>query len=249
MNPFRSILAAAMLFAAAPAVCQDVPLGTKITSVTIAQATTAAPTVAEVSDFTAVADSSGSLSGKSFRFYSAGDAKCYQVWYDVDNASTAPTATTGCTLVPVDIATDDTNSTVAGNTRTALNTAPYTNYFTVTGSTTHVILTSLTKGAATDGNVGTSGFSVSKTQGVSSTAAIASASVLPNLMGWRICNNAVQSSTWLAVGKSALDTETDGIRLGKGKCFDCPSCTPASLKAAYVSSQAASGGYSVIQFK
>lgn len=208
---------------------------------------TANPAVAEASDFTAVADVGGALGGKAFRFYSAGDAQCYEVWYDVDNGSSAPTATSGCTLVEVDIAEDDTDATVAGNTRTVLNAAPYNTYFAITGATTHVIVTSLLKGAATDGNVGTSGFSVSKTQGVSSTAAIASASILSGGVSWKICNDAVQTSTYLTVGNSSLDAEVDGVRLGKGACLVCAYCSGSALRDLKVTSQAASGTYTVVQ--
>lgn len=246
----KKFMFAALLMAAAvtfEAQAQTVPPGTVIGKVEFSKGQ-ATPTVAEASDFTAVADSSGSLGGTSFRAYSAGDAYCVQPWYDVDNGSTAPTAASGCTLVEVNIATDDTAATVAGNTRTALNTAPYNTHFAVTGATDHVILTSLTKGAATDGNIGDSGFSVSKTQGVSGAVAIAAADVVPGLMGWRICNYAVNTSTWLAVGET-IDPETDGLRLGKGKCYDCPSCSPQSLKDIKLSSQAAANDYSVTQFK
>lgn len=209
---------------------------------------TAEIAVAEASDFTAVADVAGSLGGKYFKFYDAGDAHCYAPWYDVDNGSSAPTVS-GCTLVEVDIAADDTDATVAGNTRTVLNAAPYTNYFAITGATTHVIVTSLLKGAATDGNVGTSGFSVSKTQGVSSSALISSANVAGNVVAWKVCNDAVQTSTYLFLGSSSLDAGVDGVSLGKGKCFVCESCGGELLKSLKVSSQAASDGYAVIQYK
>jgi hypothetical protein len=210
--------------------------------------TSAGLTVAEASDFTAVADTAGSLSGTYFYFYDTGDAHCYQPWYNVDSVGVAPTAITGCTLVPVVIATGDTDSTVAGNTRTALNTAPYSTYFAITGATTHVIVTSLTKGSASDGNIGTSGFSVSKTQGVSSIVSIASASVLGDVVMWKICNDAVNTSTELFVGK-AQDTESDGVALDKGACFVCVDCSGAALKLMRVSAQAASNGYSVIQYQ
>jgi hypothetical protein len=230
-----------------PAMAQTSAPGQSVTAVTqtVAQAT---PTVAEASDFTAVGDTAGSLSAKYFYFYDADQAHCYQPWYDVDNGSTAPTAVTGCTLVEVDIATGDNANTVAGNTRTALNTTPYSTYFAITGGTSHVIVTSLSKGAATDSSVGTTGFSVSRTQGVSASAAVVSASIVPALAGWKICNYAINTSTWLAVGK-ATDTETDGIRLGKGKCLECLSCTAGSLRALKVSAQAAANDYAVIQFK
>jgi hypothetical protein len=237
-----ALLAAAALFSPL-AHAQTVPPGTEIREASFS-ASTATPTVAEASDFTAVADSGGSLSAKTFRFYDP-NGVCYQPWYDVDNGSTAPAAATGCTRVEVDIATGDTDSTVAGNTRTALNTAPYTTYFTITGSTTHIIVTSVLKGSATDGNIGDTGFSVSKTQGVSGSAA---ATAIAGGLGYRICNAAVNTSTWLAVGEGT-DPETDGVRLAKGQCLDCPSCTPASLTALKVSAQAASNAYAVVQFK
>lgn len=251
MKPFRHLaaLVAALAFSPVLLAQGQVPPGTSIGNVSHAHATSGVVTVAEASDFTAVADVAGSLGGTTFRFYNAGDAVCYQPWYDVDNGSTAPAAVGSCVLVEVDIAADDTDATVAGNTRTVLNAAPYTTYFAITGATTHVIVTSLTKGAATDGNIGDTGFSISKTQGVSGTLAIASASVLPDLLGWRICNDDVQTSTWLAVGESTLDPETDGVRLAKGDCHECLNCSGAALRSIYVSSQAASGAYSVTQFK
>ncbi len=212
------------------------------------EAGTALPTVAEASDFTAIADTSGSLSGDTLRFYDASDAHCYQVWYDVSNGSTAPTATTGCTLVEVDVATNDTDATVAGNTRTVLNASPYTTYFAITGATTHVIVTSLTKGTATDGNIMTSGFSVSKTQGVSGSLVIAAANILPGMLGYKICNAASNASTWLAIG-TGVDPETTGVRVGPGSCLDCPSCTAKVLGDTRLSAQASGNAYSVVQFK
>lgn len=252
MNSLRRshVLAAlaALALSAPLAEAQTIPAGTTVGTVDFEKGQ-AAPTVAEESDFTAVADVAGSLGGTSFRFYNAGDGKCYQPWYDVDDGSTAPAAATGCTLVEVDIATADTADTVAGNTRTVLNAAPYTTYFAITGATTHVIVTSLLKGAATDGNIGTTGFSVVKTQGVSGTRVLADANVLPGVLGWRICNDTVNTSTWLAVGESTLDPELDGTRLGKGKCYDCPSCTAGVLKDLRVSAQASANDYSITQFK
>jgi len=218
----------------------------RVSSVTHVRGT-AEIAVAEASDFTAVADTAGSLGGTYFKFYDATDLHCYAAWYDVDDGSTAPTVA-GCTLVEVNIATGDTDSTVAGNTRTALNVAPITSYFAITGATTHVIVTSLLKGAATDGNVGTSGFSVSKTQGVSGSAVIASASIEGKAVGWKICNDAVQTSTYIFVG-ALYDPTSVGVSLGKGKCLECPYCKGALLSDLKVSSQAASAGYTVVQYK
>ena len=86
------------------------------------------------------------------------------------------------------------------------------------------------------------------TVGTTTAAAISSSSVSPGLLGWKICNDAVNTSTYLLVGEAA-DVATDGRMLGPGKCFECPNCTPATLKAAKVKAQAAANGYSVVQFK
>lgn len=242
----KFLLTLLSLFVTSSLVAQTVPA--RVKNVVFSHSTLAGVTVAEASDFTAAADVAGSLSGKYFYFYDASDVHCYQPWYNVDSVGVAPSAVTGCTLVPVVIATGDTATTVAGNTRTALNTAPYSTYFAITGATTHVIVTSIAKGSATDGNIGTSGFTVSKTQGVSSILAIASASVVGNVGFWKICNDAVNTSTELFVGK-AQDTESDGVALDKGACFVCAECTGAALKLMRVSAQAASNGYSVIQYQ
>lgn len=86
------------------------------------------------------------------------------------------------------------------------------------------------------------------TVGTSSADAIADASVSPNLLAWKICNDAVNTSTYLYVGK-ASDAATDGVMLDKGQCFECPNCNAATLKAMRVKGQAADNGYSVVQYK
>jgi hypothetical protein len=86
------------------------------------------------------------------------------------------------------------------------------------------------------------------TVGTSAADAIASASVSNNLLAWKICNDAVNTSTYLFVGEAA-DPATDGVQLDKGQCFECPNCTAKTLKTIKVKAQAASNGYSVIQFK
>lgn len=208
---------------------------------------TAGLVVAEVSDFTAVADVAGSLAGTYFTIHDAHDAHCYAVWFKVSGTGSAPVVS-GCVNAEVDVSTGDSAATVAGDARTVLNAAPYTSYFAITGATTHIIVSNLLNGVATDGNVGTSGFSVSKTQGVDGSVAISPSSVGSNVQGWKVCNNGVNTSTWLAVG-SSLDPTVEGVRLAKGKCYDCMQCTASLLKAVTVSAQAASNGYSVIQFK
>jgi hypothetical protein len=86
------------------------------------------------------------------------------------------------------------------------------------------------------------------TIGTTAAVAIASASVSPNLLAWSICNDAVNTSTYLYVGK-ATDPTTDGTQLAPGACYACPNCLPATLKAVKIVGQAAANGYSVIQYK
>lgn len=86
------------------------------------------------------------------------------------------------------------------------------------------------------------------TVGTTTADAIADASVLPNLLAWKICNDAVNTSTYMLLGEAA-DVATDGVSLAPGTCFECPNCNAATLKAIKVKGQAASNGYSVVQFK
>ena len=86
------------------------------------------------------------------------------------------------------------------------------------------------------------------TVGTTTADAIPSASVGGNLMSFLICNDAVNTSTHLWVGQ-ATDAATDGVMLGKGECFECPNCKEGILKAMRVKAQAATNGYSVIQYR
>lgn len=86
------------------------------------------------------------------------------------------------------------------------------------------------------------------TVGTSTTLAISSGSVSPSLIGWKLCNDAVNTSTYLLVGQAA-DVATDGTSLAPGACFECPNCVASTLKLAKVKGQAASNGYSILQYK
>ncbi len=86
------------------------------------------------------------------------------------------------------------------------------------------------------------------TVGTSTAAAIAPSSVVGGLVSFKICNDAVNTSTHLLVGQ-AVDVSTDGVMLGLGQCFECINCKSDVLKAMKVEGQAASNGYSVIQYK
>lgn len=80
------------------------------------------------------------------------------------------------------------------------------------------------------------------------TAAAISPSSVGSTLSWKICNDAVNTSTYLLVGMAA-DAATDGVMLDKGQCYDCPNCKSGALKLMKVKAQAASNGYSVIQYK
>lgn len=86
------------------------------------------------------------------------------------------------------------------------------------------------------------------TVGTSTADAIADADVSPGLLGWKICNDAVNVSTYLLVGQ-AVDVSTDGVSVAPGTCFECPNCNAGTLKTIKVEGQASSNGYSVVQYK
>lgn len=236
MKLFTLLLALFSFSAQAQTVPPGVSIGKAVTS-----QTTVGVTVAEVSTIQTIADTAGSLSGDYFLVYSP--STCYYVWIDVANGSTDP-AVSACTGIETNISSGATIAAVGDAVQAAVEAHAA---FTATDDDAGLVtITNVAKGNTTNIAAGTSGFTpVTLTPGVSGSDA--AASFLGNLQGWRICNNAINTSTWLAVGK-AVDPETDGIRLGKGKCLECPSCTQASLKAVKVSAQAASNGFSVSQF-
>jgi hypothetical protein len=84
--------------------------------------------------------------------------------------------------------------------------------------------------------------------GTTTALAIPSASVYSNIIGFKVCNDHVNTSTYLQLGL-ATDVTTDGIRLDKGKCFECGNCKSAILKLLKVEGQAATNGYSVVQYR
>jgi hypothetical protein len=86
------------------------------------------------------------------------------------------------------------------------------------------------------------------TVGTTTAAAISPSSVAGSLLSFSVCNDAVNTSTYLLVGQ-AVDVSTDGVMLGLGQCFECVNCKSDVLKALKVEGQAASNGYTVIQYK
>lgn len=122
---------------------------------------------AETSDITLVADSGGSLNSTFFTFNSAGDLYPFYVWYNINSAGVDP-APAGRIGIQVAGATNATATTLATATRAAiLANAQAASVVAVTGATTHVILTNLNPGQATDTANGTAspGFSYSLTMG------------------------------------------------------------------------------------
>lgn len=136
-------------------------------------AVTSVPT-SEITDVTLVADSSGSLNSTYWTFNSAGDLYGFYVWYNINSAGVDP-AVAGRTGIQVAGATNANATTLGGATRTAIAaSAAAIPYVTVSGATTHTILTNIQVGASTDAANGTAtpGFSYSITQGSYGTPAI-----------------------------------------------------------------------------
>jgi len=116
---------------------------------TPAQSTSVANNAQQI---TAVADSSGSLNSTFFTFYVTGNAYGYYVWYNINSAGVDP-APAGLTGIQVTAATNATANTIAGNTRTAITAA--VPYVTISGTTSHVIITQNFYGAVTAAADGT----------------------------------------------------------------------------------------------
>lgn len=85
------------------------------------------------------------------------------------------------------------------------------------------------------------------TVGTTAAAAIPTANVGGQVLGWNVCADSGNTST-LALGQ-LTDPSTDGMLLGAGACFACPNCTNRPLKTMRVKGGAASQGYSVVQFR
>lgn len=125
----------------------------------------------EVSTNTAVADTAGSLNSTYFTFSAknigGATSTNYYTWYS--NGTGVDPAIPAATGIPVVYANDDTDSTIAGLTRTAI-TAGAGSKITVTGATNQFILTGKFMGNATsiaDGAAPT-GFTFTSVNGVAS---------------------------------------------------------------------------------
>lgn len=127
----------------------------------------------EISDITCVADTASSLNSTYFTFSAlntAGVNTNFYVWFNVGGAGVDP-AVGGATGIPVAFAANTTDANVALAIRTAIPLFAAANALvTVTGATTHVILTAKFVGNPTStANGGASpGFSYSNTNGAAS---------------------------------------------------------------------------------
>ncbi len=126
---------------------------------------TANPQALEIQDATIAADTSGNKNSKWWKFYTAGDIHGYYVWYNINSAGVDP-APAGLTGIEVAGATNATANTLAGASRTAIAASAAVSYVSVSGATSHVILTNRQAGTCTAADNGTAsaGASFSITQ-------------------------------------------------------------------------------------
>ncbi len=122
----------------------------------------------EITDVTCAGDTSGSRNNTYWKFYTAGDLYGYYVWYNINSAGTDP-AVSGLTGIEVAGATNATATTLAGASRTAIAASGAGSYVSVSGGTTHAILTNKSVGQCTNAANGaggaTAGATFSITQG------------------------------------------------------------------------------------
>jgi len=204
--------------------------------------------VKEVSSVECRADVAGNLGGKYFVVYSALNAVKYVVWYDVADGNTAPVVVG--TKVEVNISSGATAATVATNTKTALD-AIVAVPFVTSRDTATLTITNSGYGVTTDiADVDTTHTSIVKSiDGVSGALAISSGNLITDMRGFEVCNDAVNTSTYLILSWSATIARDNGLRLGKGECFQCHDCTKEVLSTMQVSSEANANAYAVIQWK
>lgn len=112
----------------------------------------------EITDVTCAADSGGSKNSTWWKFYSAGDAYGYYVWYNINSAGVDP-AVSGLTGIEVAGATGATAATLATATIAAINASSAASYVVASaGASGHLILTNVQAGAATNAANGTASY-------------------------------------------------------------------------------------------
>lgn len=101
-----------------------------------------------VTDVTCAADTTGSRNNTYFVFYTAGNLIGYYVWFNINSAGTDP-AVAGLTGIEVAGATGATANTLAGAARTAIAASSAGSYVTISGATSHVIISQKNPGTLT----------------------------------------------------------------------------------------------------
>jgi len=115
----------------------------------------------EVTNITCVADIANSLNGKYFTINSANDETEYYVWFKTSGGVETDPAISGKTGLKVNIATNSTATQVADAVRDVLSRQVLD--FTVSSSTSTVIVTNVQEGYTTNAVANTSGFTISVT--------------------------------------------------------------------------------------
>lgn len=159
----------------------------------------------EISDVTAVADVAGSLNNKYFTFEDPSAAHKFYVWFNINSAGVDP-ALAGRTGVQVAGATGATAATLGGAMRAALGGSTAATYFTISGATTHAILTSKKVGNAvnTADGAAPTGFTFTLTQGVASNL---------NSKWFKLwsANDATKYYVWFNVNSEGVDPAPAGF--------------------------------------
>lgn len=111
-----------------------------------------------VTDVTLAADTAGSRNNTYFIFYTAGNLRGYYVWFNINAAGTDP-AVAGLTGIEVAGATGATANTLATAARAAIIASSAASYVSISGGTSHVIISQLNPGTLTAAANGAGGSS------------------------------------------------------------------------------------------
>lgn len=123
--------------------------------------TQSSPVVNNIVNVTCAADVAGSKNSTWWKFFSAGDAYGYYVWYNINSAGVDP-AVSGLVGIEVDGATGATAATLATATIAAIVASGAAAYVTASaGSSGHVILTNIQYGSCTAAVNGTASYGAS----------------------------------------------------------------------------------------
>lgn len=115
----------------------------------------------EITNVTCAADSTGSKNSTWWKFYSAGDAYGYYVWYNINSAGVDP-APAGLTGIEVAGATNASAATLATATIAAIVASTAATYVTASAGTSgHVVLTNVQYGDCSSAANGTASYGAS----------------------------------------------------------------------------------------